>query len=142
MPSFGTSSRRRLDTCHPLLVMLWEAVVRRRDCSITEGRRSKERQNELYEQGRTKPGQIVTHVQWPDSKHNVLNPNDLSRAVDAVPYPEKWDSVKAFDELAEIVWDEWEKIPPRFKSAWELEWGGDWEWKDRPHWQIVPKDKS
>ena len=78
MPSFGSKSRTRLNTCHPSLQLLMDAVVKGFDCSIIEGSRSKEVQDEYFKRG-------VTKVQWPNSRHNVVLPN-LSTAVDVVPY--------------------------------------------------------
>ncbi|MEG1538276.1 MAG: M15 family metallopeptidase, partial [Clostridiales bacterium] len=36
---------------------------------ITETLRTKEEQNALYAQGRTKPGNVVTNVKYPNSFH-------------------------------------------------------------------------
>ena len=78
MPQFGKTSIEHLSTCHPLLQELLHEVVRTRDCTILEGRRREQRQNELFSQGRTR-------VRWPDSHHNA----DPSLAVDVAPwYPE------------------------------------------------------
>lgn len=78
MPSFGSKSQARLDTCHPSLQRLMNEVIKTYDCSIIEGRRSKETQDNYFSRNLTK-------VQWPNSKHNAIPP-ELSMAVDVVPY--------------------------------------------------------
>jgi len=78
MPSFGSKSRSRLETCHPSLQRLMEEVVKGFDCSIIEGRRPRYIQDEYFERK-------VTTVKWPNSKHNAIPPA-LSTAVDIVPY--------------------------------------------------------
>ena len=84
---------------------------------ITEGRRTKERQAELYAQGRTKPGKIVT---W------TMNSDHLTgKAFDIV----EWNG--------EINWDsDWEYLGKLGKEC-GLKWGGDWEkTPDYPHFYI------
>lgn len=44
-----------------------------------EGHRDEDRQNKLFEEGKTK-------VKWPDSKHNT----SPSKASDSAPYPLDW----------------------------------------------------
>ena len=80
MPSYGATSRRNLDTCHPDLIRVFEEVIKRFDCSITEGHRTPERQAHLLALGRTK-----VKV----SRHNSLP----SEAVDAAPYPIDYTTV-------------------------------------------------
>lgn len=75
MPYFSKTSMKRLSTCHPLLQELLHEVVRTKDCTVLEGHRSQERQNELFTHGRTK-------VRWPESRHNA----DPSLAADIAPW--------------------------------------------------------
>lgn len=79
MPKFSKISKERLATCHEDLQKLFNEVVKEYDCSIIEGYRDKERQKELYHQGKSK---------IKEGKHNK-NP---SLAVDVVPYPipDRW----------------------------------------------------
>ncbi len=112
--------------------------MRRRDCSVVAGHRSHEEQDALYAQGRTAPGKIVTNAKAGQSKHNT----SPSKAIDVIPWPEKWSSPEAFTELSEIVWEEWAKID---SQDFQLVWGGDWngdrdpndtdDW-DKPHWEL------
>lgn len=140
MAEYGKSSERRLITCHGLLQELFRRVVKRRDCSITDGHRGEELQNGLYAIGRTKPGTIVTNARFGESRHN----DNPSMAVDIIPWPEKWADEDAFDELSLIVWDEWRKMHvTKFKLVWGGDWDGDGDRSDQkfidlPHWELRP----
>lgn len=91
---------------------------------ITQGYRSKEEQDALYAQGRSKPGKIVTNARGGDSYHNyglaidfaLMNPDgSISWNVDA----------------------KWKRVAQIGKSL-GLEWGGDWDsFKDYPHFQYT-----
>ena len=98
---------------------------------ITDGFRSAEDQDRLYEQGRSAEGNIVTHAKGGESYHN------FGLAVDfALKTPSEeviWD--RQFDGNKNGVSD-WSEV---VKMAKELgfEWGGDWAgFKDYPHLQM------
>ena len=76
MPSFGTKSRERLETCHPDLQTLFNAVIEEVDCSVICGYRNKADQDKAVASGNSK-------AEYPKGKHNS-NP---STAVDVYPYP-------------------------------------------------------
>jgi peptidoglycan L-alanyl-D-glutamate endopeptidase CwlK len=85
---------------------------------ITDGYRSFDRQNELYAQGRTKAGSIVTNAKGGDSLHN------FGMAFDVV------DKDKGYNI-------DWNKVGQIGRDA-GLEWGGDWKsFQDRPHFQYT-----
>ncbi len=143
MPTFSTASTRRLDTCAPPLRALFREVVKRSDCTILEGLRFTERQQELYRQGRSKLDGVMQR-----SKHQA-GPDGLSRAVDVAPYPIDWrtqrDDVAArwldFARVVLAVADE-----QGVKVRWGGDWDGDWDRKsdptsdqrfnDWPHWEL------
>jgi len=91
---------------------------------IVDARRSQEKQDALYEQGRTKPGQIVTWTR--ESMHT----NGL--AVD----------IAQLDENGNIDWNApeefWSRMGQIGKSL-GMKWGGDFKNKDRPHFQFSPR---
>ena len=114
------------------------AVVKRaiqlttQDFAVLEGLRSQERQDELYAQGRTKPGPIVTWVK--------VGTHTNGTAVDLVPYPVDWNDLSKFDAISRAM----------FKAADELNvairWGADWDMdgkprekgeSDSPHFELV-----
>jgi hypothetical protein len=88
---------------------------------IVEGYRSQDRQNELYEQGRSTPGKVVTQT-----RHSM---HTQGKAVD----------LAQLDESGKITYDVtpgfWDRMGAIGKSL-GLMWGGDWKgFKDRPHFQ-------
>lgn len=82
---YSQKSKDKLATCHEDIQTVFSFVDPIYPHTILEGRRSKEVQDEHFRQGRSK-------VQWPNSKHNVKNPEDLSQAVDAAPDPINWSN--------------------------------------------------
>lgn len=88
---------------------------------ITEGYRTFERQGELYAQGRTKPGPIVTNAKPGESLHNY------GVAIDFVFVKEGYNASK---ELWETLGKTGEKQGFR--------WGGRWQgFVDRPHFELT-----
>ena len=132
---YSSRSLQRLNTAHPDLVLLFTEALASPDCpsdiTILEGYRSKERQNELYEQGKSQ-------LRYPKSYHNK-NP---SRAVDAAPYIDggiSW-SWPHYYPLADHIKSVWNRLQTegRVTAGLRLEWGGDWKsFPDGVHWQLV-----
>lgn len=88
---------------------------------ITEGYRTPERQDELYAQGRTRPGNIVTNARAGESFHNY------GVAVDIVFRKEGYT-------VSDKVW----KTFGALANTYGFEWGGDWEeFVDFPHIQMT-----
>ena len=56
---------------------------------ITDGYRSIQEQNTLYAQGRTTPGNIVTHARGGQSLHNYGNAFDVVQMRNGIPIWEK-----------------------------------------------------
>jgi len=129
MYKFGSRSKKHLVTLDERLQKVLNEVIKYVDCSIIEGHRSAERQNKLFEEGRTK-------VKYPNGRHNS-NP---SRAVDVVPYPIDWDDRERFHLFAGFV------IGIAQSMEIKLRWGGDWNmnfevddnnFDDFPHFELV-----
>lgn len=102
--------------------MVEQAFADGRPVLITEGRRSRERQQQLYNQGRTTPGRIVTNTM--ESRHLT------GHAFDMVPVS---------DDGAKVNYDDDEGYEYLGSMAREigLEWGGDWKnFKDKPNFQV------
>lgn len=94
---------------------------------VTEGLRTMAKQNELYEQGRSKPGKIVTNVRGGYSYHNYGLAFDVCVCDIAngklVP---NWNVDQRWKRVGEIG------------QSIGLEWGGDWtSIKDYPHFQYT-----
>ena len=129
MPKFGKRSRERLATCDERLQRVFNEVINYVDCSVLEGHRSAERQDKLFEEGKTK-------VKYPNGRHNA-NP---SRAVDVVPYPIDWKDRERFHLFAGFV------LGIAYSMDISLRWGGDWnqnfevddnQFDDFPHFELI-----
>ena len=128
MPRFGKSSQKKLRTCNEKLQKVFNEVIKYVDCSVLEGHRSKERQNKLFEEGKTK-------VKYPVGRHNS-NP---SNAVDVTPYPVDWNDRERQTLFAGFVMGVARGMGIR------LRWGGDWNmnfkvkdnrFDDFPHFEL------
>jgi hypothetical protein len=137
MPSFGKTSRKRLETCAPAIQKILNEAIKIIDFSVMEGHRSTEKQFEYYQKGRelidgkwvvTEPGEKITNIDGINKKsqHNYAP----SMAVDLAPYPTGYTSLKEFYRLAGVI----ETIADRLEI--KIKWGGDWSWKDHPHFEI------
>ena len=91
---------------------------------LGEGYRSIARQNELYAQGRTKPGTIVTNARGGSSYHN------FGLAVDfAILDPKNEGKLDNTDSKYRQV--------GKIGKSLGFEWGGDWKTiYDAPHFQL------
>jgi peptidoglycan L-alanyl-D-glutamate endopeptidase CwlK len=112
-----------------------EALSGRSMCRFTRTLATIAEQNALFAQGRTKPGPIVTKARGGLSYHNYGVALDivLIRDLDGNGTYEKatWDITTDFDGDGKADWMEVVQI---FKEhGWE--WGGDWGFKDPPHFQ-------
>ena len=128
MPRFGKRSKERLATCDERLQEVFNEVIQFVDCSVLEGHRSQERQDKLYDEGKTK-------VKYPRGRHNS-NP---SRAVDVTPYPVDWEDRERQTLFAGFV------LGIARAKGIKLRWGGDWDmdfqvmdnrFDDFPHFEI------
>ena len=121
----------RIDTSklHPLLKHYLDIIIKY--CNkegiyliVTEGLRTKIRQDELYAQGRTTPGNIVTNAKGSDyqSQHQWGIAFDIAIANKG----HTWDT-EYFKKVAEIAKQHCKYIG----------WGGDWTSPvDRPHFYL------
>ena len=128
MPKFGRKSKERLSTCESNLQKVFNEVIKHVDCSVLEGHRSKDRQNKLYEEEKTK-------VKYPDGRHN----RQPSSAVDVTPYPVDWKDRERQTLFAGFV------IGVASQMGIKLRWGGDWDqdfqvvdnrFDDFPHFEL------
>ena len=138
MFTFSNRSKQRLMGVHPKLVHVVERALELSpvDFMVVEGFRTLARQQELYAQGRTTPGKIVTWTM--NSKHLTGNAVDIA-PVDATGKV-LWEDTQAFDQMAAAM----------FAAAKELgipiRWGHDWDQDgiprergetDGPHFELV-----
>ncbi len=133
---FSVSSRTQLDTCERYLVDVFEEVILHRNCTIIQGRRGRDEQNELLRTGKTK-------LAWPFSKHNV-EPPGLSMAVDAAPYF-KGEGIPWEDRERWLAWGGF-VLGVAAGMGIGVRWGGDWDgdwlhtdqqFHDMPHFELT-----
>lgn len=116
MHSYSEISRKRLDTCHPDLQAVFEEVLDAFDHTVLEGYRDQERQDRLFDEGKSR-------VRWPDSRHN----RDPSEAVDAIPYPVDWDDRERMTLFAGYVIAVADQMLKQGRIEHRILWGGDWD---------------
>jgi peptidoglycan L-alanyl-D-glutamate endopeptidase CwlK len=94
---------------------------------ITECYRSPERQDELYKQGRSKPGPVVTYKRGGESNHNKQPTPALDVAFILPDGSVSWSGL-LLSKFARLM-----------KAAdARVHWGGDWPgFKDRPHFEVL-----
>ena len=119
---------RNLDDLHPIIRKKCQKFIELCKESgvnilITSTLRDHESQNDLYAQGRTKPGKIVTNAKGGESYHN------FGQAFDFVPMVEGqciWNDTSLFNKCGNLA------------KECGLEWGGDFRsFKDLPHCQFT-----
>ena len=129
--SFSKRSKDNLVGVHPDLVRVFERAIQitKQDFMITEGVRTPERQRDLYAQGRTAPGKVVT---WTLNSNHFVNPRTgFGHAVDVCPYPVDWSKPAKFEAIARAVKQAAAELNVK------IEWGGDWQKNaDMPHFQL------
>jgi peptidoglycan L-alanyl-D-glutamate endopeptidase CwlK len=129
----------KLETCEKdLQVLMIEAIKESPfDFGISWGHRSPVKQKELFDQGRTTPGKIVTYVDGYDkkSKHNYLP----ALAVDIMCYVDgkiTWNE-SIYLEVAEHIIDVAEDLFEKGIMKNRITYGGYWKrFRDYPHFQI------
>ena len=123
--SYGKTSRARLDTCHPDIQRLCNELIKHRDISILCGYRGEAKQMEAFDAE-------LSQLRWPDSKHNQTP----SLAVDMAPYHKgkphiHWQDEEEFLEFSGFV----KGVAAALGIT--IVWGGEWTFKDQPHWELV-----
>ena len=131
---FGQFSLNNLETCHPDLILLMTTALEAPECpvdfTVTEGHRTRARQNQLQEEGRSQ-------LSWPNSRHNTLP----SMAADVSPWIDgavSWepDDYKPLAAHIKATWNRLE-LEGKLSGLHNLKWGGDWRnFVDMPHWQL------
>ena len=106
MPKFGKRSRGNMKGVDAKLQNIFNEVVKDFDCTVTEGLRSQERQNELVAQGKSKT-KFGKHV--------------LAKAMDVYPYPVDFKDRDRFHYFGGYV-----KGIAKSQGV-KIRWGGDWD---------------
>ena len=101
------------------------------DFTVLEGVRTLERQSELYAQGRTAPGKIVT---WTMKSRHIEG-----KAVDLVPYPLDWNDLEKFNKIKDAMFQAASEQDVNLR--WGADWDGDGKYRekgeyDSPHFEL------
>ncbi len=129
MPKFSEKSLAKLETCDPRLQRVLQAVVAEFDCTVLEGHRDPERQNQMVAEGKSK-------TLWPHSKHN----SQPAMAADVAAWPIDWEDRERQTLFAGYV------MATAKAMGIDLRWGGDWDrdtevkdnrFDDLVHFEIV-----
>lgn len=129
----GKTSLARLSGVDECLVkVVMRAIeISEVDFTVMEGKRTLERQRELYAQGRTAPGKIVT---WTMNSRHIEG-----KAVDLVPYPLDWNDLEKFDKIKDAMFQAAREIDVNLR--WGADWDGDGKYRekgeyDSPHFEL------
>src|SRR5213082_568506 len=127
MASFGLTSIKVLDTCHPMLQALFLEVVKCYDCQLLVGARTVAEQIQAIKDGRSKLSDPM------ESRHVIGPGRTVAMAIDVAPYPFVWPS------LQHMKLNEYIHAVGRFyhfagyvlhvahSLSTPLRWGGDWD---------------
>jgi RHS repeat-associated protein len=136
-------SDKRIQSLHPAIRMQATDFIKEANASsdgtlirVAQGFRTYAEQDALYAQGRTAPGNIVTKAKGGFSNHN---------------FGLAFDTVGITNGKLDYNLD-WKSLSILGKSK-GFEWGGDWKFKDMPHFEnmfgnslkelrTLPKDKK
>lgn len=123
--AFGPASRSKMVGVHPDLIRVLERAIATSpvDFKVIEGIRTPERQRELYAQGRTKPGNVVT---WTLKSNHFKQPDGYGHAVDLLPAPYDWKDLAPFDTMAKAV------LAAAKDLGVNVRWGANWDQDGNP----------
>ena len=132
MPKFSKRSQDKLNTCHPDIVRVFNEVIKHVDCSILQGVRTLEEQEELFSSGKS---------QTMKSRH-LKQSDGYSHAVDVSPYPIDWSNRERFILFAGKVLGIAKALGVGLVSG--VDWNDDGNIKDHsffdaPHFQLKSK---
>ena len=143
--SFSQTSLDKMSKVHPKLVEVMKEAIKNSpfDFRITDGARTAEEQNALYQLGRSKPGRKVTNCDGYKAKSNhQIKSDGYGHAVDIFPCGieengeyRKFTSEEGYDDKKlKIISEHILKIAK--EKGVNVEWGGNWKMHDTPHFEI------
>lgn len=143
------ASIEKMKGVHPKLIELMKKAISDSpyDFKIVQGLRTAEYQNSLYQQGRTRPGKIVTKLDGYNRKSNHQAKADgYGHAVDIAVcgyydgngnYVKSTTDAEMFDNRKLVEISRHVKAVAK-EMGMEIVWGGDWKTLyDTPHYELV-----
>lgn len=143
------ASIEKMKGVHPKLIELMKKAISDSpyDFKIIQGLRTAAYQNELYQQGRTRPGKIVTKLDGYNRKSNHQAKADgYGHAVDIAVcghYDQNGNYVKCTTDAEMFDNKKLVEISRHVKAmakemGLDIVWGGDWKTLyDTPHYELV-----
>lgn len=133
--NFSQRSLDKLKGVHPDLVAVLHEAIKRSpfDFAIVQGVRTQAEQNALYEQGRTKPGPIVT---WTRNSNHIPKADGYGHAIDFAAFVNgalTWDE-KYYPRIADTI------IGVGLELGIPVESGAYWKNKDWGHIELAQKE--
>lgn len=146
MPTFSRTSYQNMSGLHSHLILVLDRAIRitKQDFIVLPTSvRNQQQQDDMYEQGRSRPGKIITWTR--NSRHikkfskNFPDEGRVSHAVDLCPYPVDWDDKKKFFEIGKAM------LGSAIEYGTKLRWGYDWDGdgilmekgeSDGPHFEL------
>ena len=124
--TLSNRSLNNLTSVHPALVKVVKRAleITEQDFVVIEGIRTQARQDELWAQGRTNPGPIVTWTK--NASSHGVHADGFGYAVDIAPYPIDWNDLKKFDAISKAMFAAAEEL------GVQLRWGADWDMDGKP----------
>ena len=128
---FGTTSKRRRDTCHIVWRKILDEAIRTSplDFGIVCGGRGREAQNKAFSDGNS-------GATWGESDHNYMRGYKFcSLAVDVAPYCSAindyiWHDANLWVILSNHIIDTAREL------GYKIEWGGHYANVDKPHFAL------
>jgi len=116
----SAKSKAKLKGVHPDLVKVIELAIKKttQDFSVGEGVRTPARQKELYAQGRTRPGPIVT---WTLNSNHFAHKDGYGHAVDLITYPVDYSNTRGFLAIYNAMMEAAKELRVGIR------YGGDWD---------------
>ena len=115
MAIFSKLSEYRLSTCHPDLVLLFNEVIKKINCEVTEGYRNRADQEKAFDNGFSKD-------HYPFGKHNQIP----SHAADVYILPVDMKNLPRFFWFAGYTLAVADQLLQQGKMKYKVVWGGDW----------------
>ncbi|MEQ8628093.1 hypothetical protein [Ekhidna sp.] len=139
---FGNTSLERLETCDQDLIYIMDYAIRYSpiDFGIAEGHRSKERQKELFDEGKSRIDGVTKM-----GKHN-FNPSLAADIYAWVNGKASWDR-DHLNVIAGVIIAVSEMLFDDGVTTHRLRWGGNWDgdgevisdqsFMDLPHFELI-----
>ena len=129
MYSFSQRSLDNLKNADERLIKICNELIKVTDFTVIESYRSTERQQELFKKGFSKIDGIKKK-----GKHNYFP----SLAIDIIPFKKghnPFDGSKESDLMFNELAKQFKEVARQLNI--KIQWGGDWEFIDKPHFELV-----